>query len=52
MLDSLLPHPQIGKGDELLVWTVASNALNKQLWTDNKGWSFSVGFVDVKTSML
>jgi len=25
------------------IWRVATNILNKQLWTDDEGWSFSLG---------
>jgi hypothetical protein len=33
----------VGGGDSLQIWRVVVNVLNKQLWTANKGWSFSMG---------
>jgi hypothetical protein len=30
-------------GDSLQLWRVAANTLNKQLRTDDKAWSYSVG---------
>jgi hypothetical protein len=30
-------------GDGLQIWRVAANILNKQLWTDDSGWSSSRG---------
>jgi hypothetical protein len=35
---------QVADGGEVLqIWRVAVNIMNKQLWTANKGWSFSFG---------
>jgi len=37
-------HPQVVDGEEdLQVWRVAANMLNKQSQTANKGWSSSLG---------
>jgi hypothetical protein len=30
-------------GDSLQIWRIAANILNKQLWTADKVWSFSLG---------
>jgi len=30
-------------GDDLQIWKVAVNILNKQLWTADSGWSSSLG---------
>jgi len=38
-------HPWIADGEYgLQIGKVAANTLNKQSWTDNKGWPSSVGF--------
>jgi hypothetical protein len=39
-----MAHPQVAdKGDALQIWRVATNILNKQLWTADKAWSSSLG---------
>jgi hypothetical protein len=39
-----MARPQVGDGgDSLQFWRVAANMLNKQLRTDDKGWSSSLG---------
>jgi hypothetical protein len=39
-------HPQVADGrDNLQIWRVAANVLNKQLGTANKEWSSSVRVV-------
>jgi hypothetical protein len=40
--DMVLPQVTDG-GDGLQIWRVAANILNKQSWTDDKGWSSSLG---------
>jgi hypothetical protein len=32
-----------GGGDNLQIWMVEVNILNKQSWTADNGWSFSLG---------
>ena len=32
------------RGDDLQIWRVAANILNKQLWMADKGWSSNFGF--------
>jgi len=32
-----------GGGDSLQIWRVAVHILNKQSWTSQKGWSYSLG---------
>ena len=32
------------------IWRVAANKLNKQSWAADKGWSSSLGFVEVLTT--
>jgi hypothetical protein len=35
--------PVAEEGDGLQMWRVATNIMNKQSWTTNKGWSSSLG---------
>jgi hypothetical protein len=38
-----MAHPQVADGgDSLQIWRVATNVLNKQSWTVDKGWFFSL----------
>jgi hypothetical protein len=39
-----MARPQVADGrDSLQFWRVAADMLNKQSWTDDKGWSSSLG---------
>jgi hypothetical protein len=34
---------QVADGNINQLWRIAANILNEQLWTANKGWSYSLG---------
>jgi len=39
-----MANPQVADGkDDLQIWRLAVNILNKQFWTANKGWSSNLG---------
>jgi hypothetical protein len=39
-----MAHPRVADGGEnLKIWRVAANILNKQSWTADKGWYSSLG---------
>jgi hypothetical protein len=40
-----MARPPVADAEDLQIWRAAVNIFNKQSWTADKGWSFTLGVV-------